>query len=95
MSLSSQKLIGFTRQKLIIAAIERDIKLRSEFIADVLMYEPDMLIFLDKTGSDKRDALRKYGYSLRGRPITAYKSASRGKRVSSIAILECWIVCQL
>ena len=27
-----------------------------------------MLVFVDKTGSDCLDAIRKYGYSLRGRP---------------------------
>ena len=47
-----------------------------------------MIIFLDETGSDRRDTLRKYGYSLRGRPITSHKIISRGKRVSTIAILS-------
>lgn len=80
--------VGFTRQKLKVAAMERDEKLRSEFIADVSVYDRDMLIFLDEVGSDKRETLRKYGYSLRGKPITATKSASRGKRVSTIAIMS-------
>ena len=71
-----------------LAAIQRDQVLRAEFAADVSLYEPEMIIFLDETGSNRRDTLRKYGYSLRGRPITSHKIISRGKCVSTITILS-------
>ena len=29
------------------------------------MYDSSMFVFLDETGCDRRDALRKFGYSLR------------------------------
>lgn len=44
-----------------------------------------MLIFIDETGSDKRNSIRKYGYSLKGRPLKKYATLIRGERVSAIA----------
>lgn len=46
----------------------RDETLRASYALAVSLYKPDMLIFLDETGTDRRDALRKYSYSLRGKP---------------------------
>ena len=51
--------VGFSRQKLKLVAKQRDEDLRAKFACDVAMYEPEMLVFLDETGSDK---LTKYGY---------------------------------
>ena len=30
------------------------------------LYSPEMLIFVDETGCDRRDAMRRFGYSLKG-----------------------------
>ena len=46
-----------------------------------------MLVFVDETGTDKRDSLRKYGYSVRGKPITSHKLTCRGQRVSAIVAM--------
>ena len=56
----------FTRQRMRIVARQQDKFLREQFAVDVCLYEPYMLVFVDETGSDCRDALRKYGYGLRG-----------------------------
>ena len=48
------------------AAAQRD-DLWAQFVCDVASYEPEMLVFLDETGCDRRNSLRKYGYSLRGK----------------------------
>ena len=37
-------------------------------MAEICMYNPDMFIWIDETGSDRRKEIRKYGYSLRGIP---------------------------
>ena len=63
---------GFTRQKLRYAALQRDEFLRQKFILDMSVYNPEMLIFLDETGADRRNILRKYGYSMRGKPAETY-----------------------
>ena len=77
--------VGFSRQKLKLVAKQRDDDLRAQFACDVGTYNPEMLIFLDETGSDKRNTLREYGYSLRGKPAVSQKLLVCGKRVSAIA----------
>ena len=78
----------FTRQRLKIVAQQRDEFLRSMYISEVSIYDPEMLIFLDETGSDRRASIRRYGYSLRGRPLVCEKLFVRGKRVSAIAFMS-------
>ena len=57
-----------------------------------------MFVFIDKTGSDHRDCLRKLGYSLRGKPAKALKLYSWGQHISALAamstkgVLECTLV---
>ena len=45
-----------------------------------------MFVFVDETGCDRRDAMRKFGYSLRGRHCVA-KLLVRGERVSAIGAI--------
>ena len=52
------------------------------------IYDPAMLIFIDETGSDRRASIRRYGYSLRGKPLVCEKLLVRGKRVSAIACMS-------
>lgn len=40
------------------------------------MYKADMIIFVDETGTDARDKIRKYGYGVRGKPPVAQKLLS-------------------
>ena len=47
-----------------------------------------MFIFIDETGSDNRNALRKYGYSLRGKTPVNHALLVRGERVSAIACMS-------
>ena len=70
-----------------LVAIQQDDSLRAQFLSDVSPYQPEMIIFIDETGSDRRDSLRKYGYSLRGRPVKSQK-ISRGERVSAFAMMS-------
>ena len=80
--------IGFTRQKMRLTALQRDQFLRLQFVSDVSIYDPDMLIFLDETGSDRRNCIRRHGYSLRGRPLVSQQLLVRGERISAIAFLS-------
>ena len=80
--------IGFTHQRLRLAALQRDEFLRSQFALEVSIYNQDMFIFLDETGSDKRNSVRRYGYGLRGRPMVCQKLLVRGKRISAIAFMS-------
>ena len=80
--------VNFSRQKLKMVAKQRDEELRAQFACDVNMYDPEMLVFLDETGSDRRNSLRKYGYSLRGKPAVSKKLLVRGEHVSAIAFMS-------
>lgn len=57
-----------------------------------------MCVFVDESGTDNRDTLRKYGYSLRGKPAKAVSLFPRGKHLSALAamcsegVLACKIV---
>lgn len=50
---------------------------------------PEMLVFVDETGADRRDCMRRFGYSLRGRPAISHKLLVRGPQVSAIAAMSC------
>lgn len=80
--------MGFSRQKIKYTALQRDQRLRFLYKNDVSVYHPDMLIFLDESGFDRRDGMRKYGYSLRGRPPISHKLMARGKHLSLMAFMS-------
>ena len=41
---------------MITTASQQDEPLREQFISDVLVYNPDMLVFIDETGADRKSA---------------------------------------
>ena len=59
--------MGFTRKKLQAYAIQRCEQLCAQYQAKVSMYNSNMLVFLDETGYNRKDAARRFGYSLRPR----------------------------
>ena len=59
---------GFTHKKVEVIALQRSEERRIEYMAEMSLFNPDMLIWIDETGSDRRKSVRKYGYSLRGIP---------------------------
>ena len=79
--------MNFSRQKMKIVAKQRDELLRSMFVSDASVYEAHMLVFIDESGTDRRDSLRKYGYSLRGKTPKSSKMLIRGQRISVIGIM--------
>ena len=83
--------------KLKYVAIQRCDILRAEYQAEVSLIDSNMLIFVDESGCDRKNANRKFGYSLRGFPAKSFKFFSHGKRFSAIgvmttaAFLDCYI----
>ena len=49
---------------------------------------PECLIWLDESGCDRRNAIRKRGYSIRGMPFSDHRLLCRGKRYSTIPIMS-------
>jgi len=52
---------NFSRKKLQRMARQRSEDLRAQFTSDCSLYSPEMLVFIDETGSDRRHAMRKFG----------------------------------
>ena len=78
---------GFSRQKLRLVAQQRNQELRSKFMTECSAYSPEMFVFVDETGSDRRNTMRKFGYSLVGKTPSISRLLVRGKRYSAIAAL--------
>ena len=76
----------FTYQRLKVTALQ-DVSLRQQFTSDVPLYSPEMLVFIE-TGTDRRNLVHKYGYSMRGKPLRNHSFFVRGERVSAIACIS-------
>ena len=81
---------GFTKQKMILAAKQRCEIMRAQYQLDMSVYlgHPELLIFLDETGKDRRDCLRRHAYSIRGQPATSRKFTFRGDRVNALCAIS-------
>ena len=62
--------------------------LRQKIIVDVSLHKPGMFIFLDKTGSDQRNTLRKCDYSMHGKPLQNHTLLARGEHMSGLAFMS-------
>ena len=56
-------------------------------MAEMSAFDPDMLVFIDETGSERRNSIRQYAYALRGITPVQYQLFVYGKRISGIGIL--------
>lgn len=56
-------------------------------MAEVQMFEAEKFVWVDETGCDRRDNVRKLGYALRGERPVYHRWLHRGRRISAIAAL--------
>ena len=77
-----------SRQVMRRVAVQCSEALRAHFMADLSTYDPRVFVWLDETGCDRRNTLRKYGYSLRGILICDRRLLVRGKRYSAIPVVS-------
>lgn len=82
------KRYGMTRKKIRQVALQRCSILRGMYIAHIDNFSTSMFVWLDETGTDKRDQFRKYGYSLRGVTPTYNRLLTRGQRINAIASMS-------
>ena len=78
------KRMGCTRQVIQHIAIQRS----DDLMAEVSVYDPAMLLWIDESGCDRRDGIRKFGYSMRGIPPKKHRLLIRGTRYSAIPIIS-------
>ena len=79
---------GFTHKKLRTVALQQDRMLREQFSSEVSVFNTEMFVFVNETGSDARNKLRKKGYSIRGKPARYQTFLLRGERISAIACMS-------
>ena len=78
------KSYGITRKKIQQVALQQCNALRRVFISLYLLFHPDMFVFVDKTGTDHTNHIRKYGYSIRGVTLVTHRLLHRGKWINAI-----------
>lgn len=71
----------FTRKNIVYVAKQRSTELRAAFMANALQYNSNMFVWIDESGTDRRDQARKFGYAIKGRPPVYQRWLVRGKRV--------------
>lgn len=79
---------GFSRKKIQHIAMQRSIRFRAVYMDNISYFPKEMLVWIDETGCDKRDMLRKFGYAFRGQRAICSRLLVRGKRISAIAALS-------
>ena len=82
------KFMGCSRQKIQYVALQRSDVYRARYMAEIAMHDPAMLVFIDETGSDRRNGQRRRGYSVRGIPPRDHRLLIRGVRYSGIAVMS-------
>lgn len=82
------KFMGFSRQVIQRVALQRSDELRAKFMAEVSVFDPSMLLWIDESGCDRRNCMRKRGYSLRGVTPKDHRLLVRGTRYSAIPIMS-------
>ena len=82
------KFMGCTRQRMHHVAIQQSESMRAEFMAEISIYDPTMLLWIDESGFDNRNSVRKFGYSLRGMRPVDHRLLVRGTRYSAIPVMS-------
>ena len=80
--------MGYSRKKVTQIALQRSMHFRAAFRAQVADYRPEYFVWVDETGCDRRNYVRKFGYSLRGMSPICYQLLKRGQRLSAIAAIS-------
>ena len=76
---------GMTRKKVQHLALQRCLDLRASFMANVFTFSKEMFEWVNETGSNMKDMLRKYGYALRGERAICHRLLVGGQKISSIS----------
>ena len=82
------QIMGCSRRVIRHVALQRSDELRARYIADISIYDPSMIIWIDESGCDRRNSMRKFAYTLRGMPPVDHSILARGTRYSAITAIS-------
>ena len=57
-------------------------------MAEISMFDPEMIIWVDKTGSARRNSVRLYDYSLKGMRAVSHELRVSGHRINAIGAMS-------
>ena len=80
--------LGLTRKEVQRIALQCSEKLQLQFMAEISMFDPEMIIWVDETGSARRNSVRSYGYSLRGMRAISHDLRVSGQRINAIGAMS-------
>ena len=80
--------LGFTRKKLRYVVLKRSEVDRATCMEEMEYINAEMIVWIDESGSDRRDSIRRYGYHLRGLTPVSYNLGPQGKRLSVTTALS-------
>lgn len=75
---------GLTRKKTQQVALQRSGIFRGDFMAEMSFFNVDQIVWLDETGCDRRDHIRKMGYAMKGERPVCNRLLHRGQRISAV-----------
>ena len=86
------KYMGCMRQVIQQVALQRSDEQRAKFMAEVSVYDPSMLdpsmlVWIDESGCDRRNCMRKCGYSLRSMTLKDHQLMVRSTRYLAIPVI--------
>ena len=80
--------MGCCRRVIRHVAIQQSEEQRARFMADISAYDPAMIIWIDESGCDRRNSMRKFAYTIRGVPPVDHRLLARGTRYSAITAIS-------
>ena len=82
------KYMGCSRQVMRQVALQQSDEQRARFMAEVSVYDPSMLIWIDESGCDGRHSRHKRAYSIRGITPVDHRLLIRGTHYSAIPVMS-------
>ena len=80
--------MGLIRQRLNHVVVRRSEEERARFMVQVQGVPASCFVWLDETGSDRRDGMRKTGYGIRGISPVSFKLGVGSKTISAISCMS-------
>ena len=80
--------LGLTREKMQRIALQCSEELQLQYMAEISMFDPEMIIWVDETGSARRNSVRSYGYSLKGMRAVSHELRVSGHRINAIGAMS-------
>ena len=80
--------LGYTRKRLQHIALQRSDDLRAQYMAEISLFDPCTLVWVDESGFRQRNSIRAYRYSLQGLRAEDHQLKLGKSRINAIGIMS-------